>query len=352
VDDPIDDGDIAYQVLATLTSPDPAFAAVAPVALLLTNLDNEVARLTVVKTVAAPAVTIGSVLTYSYAITNSGNVTLTQLSAVDDRLGALALTQSTLAPNASVQSQLTHTITITDLPVLVNTVTVSGLSAGGNPIVGTAQAQVKLLDVALVFTKTVGIDGILPACAVTDRLTVPVGTTVRYCYQVTNQSSLKLTSQRLVDDHLGVLLNNATITLTPGATYSTSLTATLSISTTNVATWTSSFLYTTTVGAGESVSKMLEISAHDAATVTIAAATMDSDGDTIPDNVEGATDVDGDNLPNFLDTDADNDGLTDQAEVGPDPSHPRDGNNNGVPDYLEKEGPSTTPRLFLPLVFR
>lgn len=353
VDDAIDDGDIPYQISATLTSADPAFAAVAPVAVMLTNLDNEVARLTVVKTVTAPSVAIGSALTYHYAITNSGNVALNQVSAVDDRLGAVPLSVTSLPPNSSVHSQLTHTITITDLPVLMNTVTATGVSIGGNLVTGQAQAQVKLLDVDLALSKTVGIEGLLPACAVTGTLNVPLGTTVRYCYRVTNRGSYPLTSHQLVDDRLGILLQATAVTLAPGATYSTSITATLSVSTTNVATWTSSFLYTTPVTAATVVSKVLEISATDAVTVTVAAATADSDGDTIPDNVEGAMDMDSDNLPNFLDTDADNDGISDQEEAGPDPLHPRDSNNNGVPDYLEAGGGiGTAKQLFLPLVFQ
>lgn len=352
MDDPVDDGDMLYSVSATLASLDPAFAAVKPVMVMVTNRDNEVARLTVIKTVAAPTVTLGSVVTYSYAITNSGNVTISTISAVDDRLGAVPLTHNTLAPNASVRSQLTHVLTIADLPILVNQVTATGTSIGGKQIVGKAQAQVNLLDVELGFTKTVGIAGITPPCPGTDTLQVPVGTMVRYCYSVENRGSISLPSHSLVDDHLGSLLANTAFTLAPGMRYTTSMTATLGVSTTNVATWTSSFLYTTTLPGGELLSKLLTISKHDAATVTVAAATADQDGDTIPDNVEGALDLDKDNLPNFLDTDADNDGLSDQAEAGPDPTHPRDGNGNGIPDYLEASTGGAAKRLFLPLVFR
>lgn len=44
----------------------------------------------------------------------------------------------------------------------------------------------------------------------------------------------------------------------------------------------------------------------------------DSDGDGIPDDVEGDWDADGDGAPNFLDQDSDNDGLPDSAEAGSD----------------------------------
>lgn len=347
VDDPVDDGDIAYTLFATITSIDPAYAALPRMLLPLTNLDNEVAQLTVTKTVTAPSVALGSVVTYSYGVMNSSNVTISQISAVDDQLGAVPLGVTTLAPGAKATSQLTHTLVISDLPVLVNTVTATGASVGGKLIVGKAQATIKLIDVEIELTKTVGIVGITPACAIPDTLQVPVGTTVRYCYTVKNQGSIRLDSHRLVDDHLGALLNNQAFPLAPGATYSTSITATVSVSTTNIATWTSSFPYTVTLPGGSPQTRILTVNDADAVTVRVAGATADSDNDTIPDNVEGARDVDSDNLPNFLDPDADNDGLSDAVEAGPDPHRPRDGNSNGIPDYLEPGR-----RLWLPLIYR
>jgi len=318
----------------------------------LTNLDNEVAQLTVKTTVAVPTIALGSVITYHYTITNSGNVTISQLSAVDDHVGALSLARTTLAPQSSVQSQLTHTLTISDLPVLVNTVTATGISVGGNQISSQTKTTVKLLDAEIILTKTVGIEGIGIPCATTDGLQVPLGTTVRYCYQVENRGTMALSSHKLVDDQLGVLLNGTAIHLAPGRAYSTSITATLSVSTTNVATWTSSFPYTVTLTSGEVVNKALAVSALDTATVTMAGPDADSDNDTIPDNIEGAHDGDGDQLPNFLDTDSDNDGIADQVEAGPDPHQPSDGNNNGIPDYLEAGSTNSVKRSLLPLIFR
>jgi hypothetical protein len=84
-----------------------------------------------------------------------------------------------------------------------------------------------------------------------------------------------------------------------------------------------------------------------AATVETSGPNQDQDGDTIPDNVEGATDSDGDDQPNFLDTDSDGDGLLDAQEVGPDPTHPQDSNGDGIPDYL-----SAIEQIFLPRLRR
>jgi hypothetical protein len=41
VDDTVDDGDIAYTITAALSSVDPAYAAVSPVTVTMTNRDNE-----------------------------------------------------------------------------------------------------------------------------------------------------------------------------------------------------------------------------------------------------------------------------------------------------------------------
>ena len=64
----------------------------------------------------------------------------------------------------------------------------------------------------------------------------------------------------------------------------------------------------------------------------------DSDGDCIPNGVEGcgmdpAPDRDGDGQPNWFDFDSDNDGIPDEIEAGGDCNNPRDTDGDGVPDY-------------------
>jgi VCBS repeat-containing protein len=184
-----------------------------------------------------------------------------------------------------------------------------------------------------VFTKTVGIVGIRPACTVNEEIKVPVSTTVVFCYTIENRGDLPLLTHSLVDDRLGTILDTVAQTVAPGARYSTTVTQTLTVSTTNVATWTASVdsLVAGAVGAAPIPSAAITT----AATVRISGPTDDQDGDGIPDNVEGADDVDGDNVPNFLDLDSDGDGIPDAEEAGDDPTNPRDSNGNGIPDYLE-----------------
>ncbi len=61
----------------------------------------------------------------------------------------------------------------------------------------------------------------------------------------------------------------------------------------------------------------------------------DSDGDGIPDDVEGPDDPDTDSIANYLDTDSDGDGINDSIEAGVDPTNPRNTDGTDEPDYLD-----------------
>jgi hypothetical protein len=71
-----------------------------------------------------------------------------------------------------------------------------------------------------------------------------VGDTVYYCYRVTNTGNVPIDLHDLDDDKLGDLLEpDLTLALAPGASVDTvaaglAITASLDITTTNVATWT------------------------------------------------------------------------------------------------------------------
>jgi hypothetical protein len=82
----------------------------------------------------------------------------------------------------------------------------------------------------------------------------------------------------------------------------------------------------------------------DAGTGSPAACTItaDDDGDCIGNGAEGCTlappaDRDGDGLPNHRDEDADDDGITDRIEAGPDCAMPRDTDGDSLVDYLDQD---------------
>lgn len=58
---------------------------------------------------------------------------------------------------------------------------------------------------------------------------------------------------------------------------------------------------------------------------------LDTDGDGISDEREGASDFDGDGIPDYLDVDSDNDGIADSVE------RYRDSDHDGSPDHVDRD---------------
>ncbi|MEZ4679728.1 MAG: hypothetical protein R2932_36460 [Caldilineaceae bacterium] len=161
---------------------------------------------------------------------------------------------------------------------------------------------------------------------------------------MTNTGEVPFLYHSLTDSHLGTLLSDAPYLLLPGDSYRVEFTQTVMISTAMLPHGPSTGPIGTTRA---KANPQISAGSHTAATVLISSATDDLDGDTIPDNIEGAGDPDGDNIPNFRDTDSDNDGMADHEEVGSNGNAPVDSNGNGIPDYLESER-----RLYLPVIAR
>ena len=67
----------------------------------LSDAGKNVAIGILVKTVNPTTVSAPRNVTYSYKVTNTGNVTLTALLLTDDKAGAITLAATTLAPGAS-----------------------------------------------------------------------------------------------------------------------------------------------------------------------------------------------------------------------------------------------------------
>ncbi|HEB64836.1 MAG TPA: hypothetical protein ENJ02_04760, partial [Chloroflexi bacterium] len=89
---------------------------------------------------------VGETITYTYRLTNTGDVTLSSLTAADDKLGSVSLGAASLAPGASTSAILTYTVSEGDLPgPLVNTVTVTGTPPAGAPVSATDSASVNVI---------------------------------------------------------------------------------------------------------------------------------------------------------------------------------------------------------------
>jgi uncharacterized repeat protein (TIGR01451 family) len=163
-------------------------------------------KLDVTKEASTETAAVGSTVTYSYTVSNSGTVTINNLAMNDDKLGAITLSADTLAPGATATATATHLVVEGDLPgPLTNTVNVTGTDSQNNPTSGTATATVQLTYTAdLQVTKT-------PSAT-----TAAIGETVTYQYAVTNTGNVTLSALTLADDKLGAITLNAD-TLAPGA---------------------------------------------------------------------------------------------------------------------------------------
>ncbi|MFN8455568.1 MAG: choice-of-anchor Q domain-containing protein [Anaerolineae bacterium] len=74
----------------------------------------------------------GQTIIYTYRIENTGAMTLTNLSATDDFLGAISLSSTNLAPGQAVTSTLSHVVVEADLPgPLVSNAFVTGTAQTG-----------------------------------------------------------------------------------------------------------------------------------------------------------------------------------------------------------------------------
>jgi uncharacterized repeat protein (TIGR01451 family) len=137
---------------------------------------------------------VGQTITYTFRITNSGNVTLDPVTALDDKLGPVPLQQTRLQPLQATTAVLTYIVAQSDLSTIAvtNTVRVTGTSVGN----------------ADVTTQTVAVVSMIPSPAITISKTASlsvaeVGQTITYTYQITNSGLIALGGISAVDSELG-----------------------------------------------------------------------------------------------------------------------------------------------------
>jgi len=153
--------------------------------------------LTVVKsTSTANFSAVGNSITYSIVVTNSGNVTLTDVSVADANatLGTCSPTipDASLAPGGTITCSATHTVTQGDLDAgsVANVATASGTPPTGPPTSGTSN--------------TVTVDAVqTPALTVVKSSPTTnysaVGDTITYSVVATNSGNVTLTSVSVAD---------------------------------------------------------------------------------------------------------------------------------------------------------
>ncbi len=139
----------------------------------------------------------GTTITYSYVVTNDGNVTLTAVTVTDPKAGlsAVGCPQPTLAPGAFETCTATYSTTQADMDAgsVTNTGTATGDPPSGSPVSDQAQATIRAVQ-----SPTISLD---KTASITSYVTA--GTAVTYSYAVTNTGNVTLSPVTVTDDKLG-----------------------------------------------------------------------------------------------------------------------------------------------------
>jgi hypothetical protein len=156
------------------------------------------ASIKVVKTANPTDAAPGDTVTYTYVVTNTGQVTLHDITLDDDKLGPITLDTTTLAPGESTTAHATHVVTQADADAgsIVNVATATGTSPLGDKVTDKDNATVTVTPVkptgaVITIVKTPSVTNAKP------------GDTVVYTYVITNQGPEDVQDLALMDDKLG-----------------------------------------------------------------------------------------------------------------------------------------------------
>lgn len=200
---------------ATISGVDPYGSAVGANAQVTVQVLHP--SLAVRKTAETSRAAIGQNVAYSFTVTNTGDVTLRDVTLVDDHLGEIARSL-TLAPGSAYTGGAYGVVTTTTL----NTATATGRDVYlGRPVSANATAQVVAYSPRLQMTKQ------------PDASLVASGTTVTYTYVLRNTGDVTLTGVTLVDDRLGPV--GIASAFAPGQVETRTAAAALFANTTNLA---------------------------------------------------------------------------------------------------------------------
>jgi uncharacterized repeat protein (TIGR01451 family) len=141
----------------------------------------------------------GTVVTYSYKVTNTGNVTLNPVTVTDPMAGlsALSCPATQLAPAASETCTATYTTTQTDVDkgAITNTATATGTSPTGTKVTATSSVTIcgPTASPKITLLKSANVSAYSGA-----------GTVVTYSYKVTNTGNVTLKPVTVTDPMSGL----------------------------------------------------------------------------------------------------------------------------------------------------
>jgi len=180
------------------------------------------ASLQLTKTADPISATVGDTITYTYTISNNGNVSIYEITLEDDSLGIIDLGgETSLGAGENITATANYTVVENDLPgPLVNTATVYGIDRDEYLFTDTDTATVELsYNTELQITKETDVETASPHEVIT------------YTYTVTNMGDTTIDNITLEDDKLGpISLNeNGDTTLAPGEAATANVTYIVSI---------------------------------------------------------------------------------------------------------------------------
>jgi uncharacterized repeat protein (TIGR01451 family) len=181
------DGDIDNTVTVDFaeTSPQTASASV------------HIAVLEVIKTADPLVMGAPGTVTYEYTVKNNGSVTLNPVTLTDDKVGAVTLGTSSLAPGASTTGTATYPVTQAMIDAgtpIVNTATATGHPPSGLDVTATATATVFITQ-----------EPYMSVTKVAAESSAALGDVIHYTITITNSGSVTLTNVTPTDPLLGTL---------------------------------------------------------------------------------------------------------------------------------------------------
>jgi len=150
---------------------------------------------------------VGDVITFTYEVTNTGDVTLTNVSVTDDLEGPISLAKTTLIPGEATSGTAQYTVTQADIDAgsRQNVATATGNPPIGDPVTDTDDETVTFpQNPAIQVVKTSNATG-----------SNQVRDVITFTYEVTNTGDVTLTNVSVTDDLEGPI-SLAKTTLTPG----------------------------------------------------------------------------------------------------------------------------------------
>ncbi len=145
-----------------------------------------------------PVVEVGDTVTWTYVVTNTGTVTLSNVTVNDDVIGPVSCPQDTLAPGASMTCVMTGTATAGQYANLGDVV---GTSPAGTQVTDEDPSHYFAAGPAIDIEKaTNGEDADEPTGPY-----IAVGGAVTWLYVVTNTGNVPLTNVAVTDDQIGAI---------------------------------------------------------------------------------------------------------------------------------------------------